>query len=147
MKIQVFHIFGKNNNCESMNHKIKLLGNWHISKLSDLISRLQVIETSQLLDIRGALHGRGNIQLAPHAIALKISHSSWLDVDEQTRQKMVKRFLRFVKKENETLVTSTDLTLNIPVTSKIAKKKPGQVKRVRSAKTTTVTNKKHKCER
>ena len=60
---------------------------------------------------------------------------------------MVETFLRFVKKENETLVTSTDLTLNIPVTSKIAKKKPGQVKRVRSAKTTTVTNKKHKCER
>ena len=38
------------------------------------------------------------------------------------------------------------LTLNIPVTSKIAKK-TGQVKRVRSSKTTTVTNKRHKCER
>ena len=65
-------------------------------KTPGLISRLQDIETSQLLDIRGALHGKCNIQLAPDAIALKISHPSWVDMDEQTQQKMVGRFLRFV---------------------------------------------------
>ena len=57
----------KNNNCESMNHKIKLLGNWKVSKLPELIERLKEIHESQLLEIRAALHGRGNLELSQRA--------------------------------------------------------------------------------
>jgi hypothetical protein len=31
----------KNNNCESMNHKIKMLGDWKVSKIPDLIDRIR----------------------------------------------------------------------------------------------------------
>ena len=46
-----------------MNHKIKLLGNWKVSKLPELIKRLKEIHESQLLEIRAALHGRGKLNL------------------------------------------------------------------------------------
>ena len=133
----------KNNNCESMHHKIKLLGDWHISKLPSLIERLQDIDISQMLDIRGALHGRGNFQLAPTALDLKINHNTWMTMDESMRNRLLTKFFKFAPQNNK-MVSSTDLTLDIPTTSKIAKK-PGQVKRVRSTKTFTIQNKKYKC--
>lgn len=42
-----------------MNHKIKQLGDWCVSKVPELIERLQNI---QLSEIRGALCGRGNLE-------------------------------------------------------------------------------------
>ncbi|KAK3089318.1 hypothetical protein FSP39_002697 [Pinctada imbricata] len=127
----------KNNNCESMNHKIKLLGDWKMSKLPNLIERLLEIQETQVIEIRGALHGRGNLHLASHAQHLRICHNAWLDLSDDQRNKVFRKFLKF---RIQDVVESSDGKLNIPIIARIAKK-PGQVKRVRSAKTTSVPKK------
>ncbi|KAK3085100.1 hypothetical protein FSP39_024223 [Pinctada imbricata] len=78
----------KNNNCESMNHKIKLMGEWKVSKLPALVERLKDIHESQLLEIRGALHGRGNLELASHAQHLKVTHNAWTCLTDEQRKKV-----------------------------------------------------------
>lgn len=124
-----------------MNSKIKLIGNWKVSKLPQLIERLQEIQESQLLDTRGALHGRGNYELAIQAKHLFVPHEAWVGMNEEQRKKWTLKFFKF--HPQSTLQTSTDGFLTIPSTSRIAKK-PGQVKRVRNAKTTSLPNKKPK---
>lgn len=125
----------KNNNCESMNHKIKQLGDWRVSKVPELIERLQSIHESQLLEIRGALHGRGNFELADRAKILRITHEFWLSMDSDRRKKFFKKFIKFRPRTNT--VESSDGLLEIPTSSRLAKK-PGQVKRVRNAKTLSI---------
>jgi hypothetical protein len=49
----------KNNNCESMNHKIKMLGDWKVPTIPDLIYQIRDIHMFPRIEIRGALHGRG----------------------------------------------------------------------------------------
>ena len=124
----------KNNNCESMNHKIKVLGDWKKSKLPDLVERLKEIDDDQCLNVRGAIHGRGNFELASHARSLFISHENWLQMDSDQRKRQALKLASF--KQVQSVVTSTDAMLSIPLTSSIARK-PGQTKRVRNAKTTS----------
>lgn len=45
----------KDNNCESINHKINQLGDQRVSKGPELLERIQNVYESQLLQIRGAL--------------------------------------------------------------------------------------------
>jgi hypothetical protein len=42
-----------------MNHKIKMLRDWKVSTIPDLIYRIRDIHEFQRIEIRGALHGRG----------------------------------------------------------------------------------------
>jgi hypothetical protein len=42
-----------------MNHKIKMLEDWKVSTIPDLIYRIRDIHEFQRIEIRGALHGRG----------------------------------------------------------------------------------------
>ena len=129
----------KNNFCEAMNRKIKQVGNWRISKLPQLVERLKEIHECQLMDARGALHGRGNFELAPPARILFIPHEAWLGMNKEQRRKWLYNVFRFHLPTTSN--SSTDGFLTIPTTSRITKK-PGHVKRVRSAKTTTRTIKK-----
>lgn len=122
----------KNNNCESMNHKIKQLGDWRVSKVPELVERLQNIHESQLLEIRGALHGRGNLELADRAKILRVTHEFWLSMDSDRRKKFFNKFIKFRPRVNT--VESSDGLLEIPTSSRLAKK-PGQVKRIRNTKT------------
>jgi len=77
----------KNNNCESMNHKITMLGDWKVSKIPNLIDRLRDIHESQLIEIRGALHGRGNLELSDRAKHLRVMHDLWVDMTDEQRRK------------------------------------------------------------
>lgn len=103
-----------------MNSKIKLIGSWKVSKLPQLIERLQEIQESQLLDTRGALHGRGNYELAIQAKHLFVPHEAWVGMNEELRKKWTLKFFKF--HPQSTLQTSTDGFLTIPSTSRIAKK-------------------------
>ena len=118
-----------------MNHKIKLLGNWKVSKLPELIERLKEIHESQLLEIRAALHGRGNLELSQRAKHLQVFNAYLLSLDNEQRRKLFNKFLRFKPKEN--FVESSDGVLRVPIASRLAKK-PGQIKRVRNTKTFTI---------
>lgn len=113
-----------------MNHKIKELGDWSISKVPELVERLQNIHESQLLEIRGALHGRGNLELADRAKILRVTHEFWLRMDR--RKKFFYKFIKFRPRVNT--VESSDGLLEIPTSSRLAKK-PRQVKRLRNTKT------------
>lgn len=134
----------KNNNCESMNFKFKLLGDWRLSKLPQLVQLIQEIHDNQLLNIRGAIHGRGNFELANSSKHLFVFHTAWVAMSEQQRSKCLLKFIKHF--DNSDFQISGDGNLKIPTTSKIAKK-PGQIKRVRNAKTTSWPNKKTKTEK
>ena len=54
----------KNNSCESMNHILKLATNWKALKLPDLLNKLHKVVQLQYADVRRALHGQGNYELA-----------------------------------------------------------------------------------
>ena len=86
----------KNNNNESMNHKIKNLGEWKVSKLPKLIKRLLEIHESQVLEIRGALHGRGNFELAERAKHIRVSHDIWIAMTDVQRNKIYSKFMHFL---------------------------------------------------
>ena len=63
-----------------------------------------------------------------------------------TNEQRAKSFEKFVKYQNQCKFQSSgDDLLTIPTTNKIAKK-PGQIKRVRTAKTRTIPNKKPKLQ-
>ena len=54
-----------NNNCESINNILKLSTNWKVLKLPDLIEKMHAIVKLQYADMRKALHGHVNYELAP----------------------------------------------------------------------------------
>ena len=106
-----------------------------MSKLPELITRLHEIHESQVLDIRGALHGRGEFELSERTRHIRVPHDIWLAMTDVQRNKLFSKFTHFWPRTD--LQDSSDGRLTVPVTAKLAKK-PGQVKRVRRAKTTTV---------
>ena len=75
-------------------------------------------------------HGRGNFELAPTAMQLRVTHNKWLEMNENERNRQFEKNLKFSSNEQENKqVISTDGTLTISVTAKVAKE-PGQIKKV-----------------
>lgn len=106
-----------------------------MSKIPDLITRLREIHESQVLEIRGALHGRGGLELSDRAKHIRVTHNLWVDLTDAQRSKFFSKFINFRPRMD--FQNSSDGLLTIPATAKLAKK-PGQVKRVRQTKTTTM---------
>ena len=69
-----------------MNHKIKMLGDWKVSKIPDLIDRIRV----STFEIRGALHGRENLELSDRAKHLRVMHDLWVDLTDEQRHKVLR---------------------------------------------------------
>ncbi|OWF48803.1 hypothetical protein KP79_PYT25839 [Mizuhopecten yessoensis] len=111
----------KNNNCESMNHIIKLLGDSKISKVPELIQRLDTILQLQYSDVRRSLHGTVDYELAAHAQHFKLSTVVWRKLSTFDKARKVDKFLKYVWKKTAFL-TSTNGMLTIPKTTAIAKK-------------------------
>ena len=63
----------KNNSCESMNHILKLSCNWKVQKVTDLIKKIFRIIKLQYADMRRALYGMGNFQIAPWMVKCKVN--------------------------------------------------------------------------
>jgi len=62
-----------------MNHILKLETNWKPEKATDLIESIHHIVKLQYADVRRALHGQGNFQLAPHVQRFQLSQTNWME--------------------------------------------------------------------
>ena len=123
----------KNNSCESMNHILKLSCDWKVQKIPDLVEKIFKIVQLQYADVRRALCGMGNYEVAPWMAKFKISQSNWATKSTKEKETMFQTFLKCVPKKQK-IVKSTDGQLVIPKTQQTAKK-PGQRKRVKCART------------
>ena len=126
-----------NNNCESLNNILKLSTNWKILKLPDLIEKMHSIVKLQYADMRRALHGHGNYELAPKLKHLVLPNTVWMTKNEDEKKKHFQKFLAATATKKEKTIVSTDGGLEIPTTPAVARK-PGQRKRVRSGRTRTI---------
>ena len=125
----------KNNSCESMNHILKLSCNWKALRLPDLIEKIYQVVKLQYADVRRALHGQGNFELAPSRLKFKVSDMAWKSKTEEEKLKLFEKFMAY-RPPKDKVVTSTDGHLQILKTPRTAKKQ-GQSKRVKNAKTST----------
>ena len=128
-----------NNNCESMNHILKLSCDWKPQRLPELIRRLESVVRGQMQEVRRALHGQGEFVLAPAYAKLGMSDMLWKQLSDQEKLEQVA--LLYTKRPkasrtNEDIVVSNDGKLKVPCGQRLAKK-PGQRKRPRNAKTTS----------
>lgn len=76
----------------NQDHKVKQLGDWRVSKVLELIERLQNSHESQLLEIGGALHGRANI--------FRVTHECCPSIDSDRRKKFFNNFIKFRPRAN-----------------------------------------------
>ena len=132
----VVHLNWTNNSCESMNNILKLSANWKALRLPELVDKLYQIVQLQYKDIRRSLHGQGNYALAPWTKKFQVNNAVWEAKSEEEKQQLFMKLLKF-KVQKQKTVTSSDGKLTIPKTATTARK-PGQRKRVRNAKTTTI---------
>ena len=121
-----------------MNNILKLSANWKALKLPELLEKLHQIVKLQHKDMRRSLHVQGNYTLAPWTKKFQVSTVVWESKTEEEKEQVFQKLLRFTVQKPKT-VTSSDGKLTIPKTPTTARK-PGQRKRVRNAKTTTITS-------
>ena len=129
----------KNNNCEAMNHILKLNLDWKPAKIPDLVKMLEKEINLQESLTRGALYGTGNFELSHDALCLRVPQSVWQQKKDYEKQQLFRKFLSFGtrKPSPTTTITSTDGNFVMPKTKTVARK-PGQSKkRVRVDKTVT----------
>ena len=123
-----------NNNCESLNHIMKLDADWKIGKTFEVIELLYEITELHFKDFRRALYGSGHYRLvAKQKKIYGITKDNWRRMDEIERQAKFETFVRDMKKKQSDVITSTyvDFRVKKPTTAR----KPEQRKRVRSRKT------------
>jgi hypothetical protein len=126
-----------NNNCESMNHIIKLTCNWTPQQLPELVRKLESVVQAQMQEVRRAVHGQGDFVLAPNYNKFRVQDMEWKCMTSEQKSDHLKRLYRYTPKgthKTET-VTSADGKLTVPNGQKVAKK-PGQVTTPRNARTT-----------
>ena len=59
------------------------------------VDRIRDIHESQLIEIRGALHGRGNLGLSDRAKHHRVMHDLWVDLTDEQHCKVHSKFLHF----------------------------------------------------
>jgi len=67
-----------NNNCESMNHIIKMEAEWKSMKTPELINLLHSITKLHFSDVRRSLYGGGNYRLAGAFKQCSIKRECWI---------------------------------------------------------------------
>ena len=122
-----------NNNCESLNHIMKLDAKWKPGTTPLMIDLLHDIATLHFKDFRRALYGGGNYGLVKNQKKrFGISKDMWRKLNEEER---LSKFSTFLKNECKQKSTTVKLTYaNFVVTKPLTARIPGQKKRVRVAK-------------
>ena len=123
-----------NNNCESLNHIMKLDAKWKCGSTTRLIELLHDIVKLHYRDFRRALYGSGNYRLVKNQKKrFGISKEKWQELTELERTAKFRSFLKNEYKRKTDVVKSTysNFTVKKPSTAI----KPGQKKRVRRSKT------------
>jgi hypothetical protein len=133
-----------NNNCESINHILKLTCNWTPQRLPQLVRKLEEIVRGQMQEVRRAVHGQGDFVLAPQYNKFYLQHMEWKILsDEQKANHMERLYQHLPKVQHQSeMVISDDGKLTVPNGQRLAKK-PGQVKRPRSARTNSCPKSRH----
>lgn len=124
-----------NNNCESLNHIMKLDAKWKPVSTPELIESLHEVVSLHFRDFRRALYGSGNYRLVQgKKKRYGLSKESWRQLNDTQRGDRFRIFLKNQNKKSDAkFVKSSYSKFTVP-NLKTAKK-PGQRKRVRAAKT------------
>ena len=123
--------------CESVNHVLKQAIDWKAQPLTDLVNTLHEVVKAQYRELERCLFGVGEFQLCQEFRHFSMPVTTWSQSTYNKRQRHFSRFLRTIKPIKAKVVASSDGTRHVlaPVSGG---KKPGQTKRKRTAKTTTV---------
>ena len=127
-----------NNNCESLNHVLKMKIHWHPQAIPTLVESIFSIIKGHYTDVERSFIGLGEFRLIDNFEQFSVSPVVWTKKTNEQRKRYWDRFqktLKIVGKQKVT--TSKDGNLFIP-TAPAKGKKPGQVKRSRSEKTTSL---------
>ena len=125
-----------NNNCESLNHIMKLDANWKVQSTPALIRMLHDMTLLHFKDMKRALYGDGNYRLYGKYKKYTMKRTAWKNLGELRQRNFFSEFLKNRKysKTRETgYVISTYSDFQIPALN--VAKKPGQKSRLRSTKT------------
>ncbi|KAF0147074.1 MAG: hypothetical protein FD143_3117, partial [Ignavibacteria bacterium] len=122
-----------NNNCESMNHIIKLITNWKTSKLPKLVDSLYEYVRQQTTDLERALYNEGDFMLSARNAKLAQKKSAYIALSDEDRARYFHDFLQGILPK-QGRVTSRDGNLSLPNAAKLARK-PGQRCRIAGART------------
>ena len=119
-----------NNNCESLNHIMKLDARWKTGNTSRMIELLHEMVMLHFRDFRRALYGNGNYRLvSKQKKRFGISKDNWRKLGEDSRAEKFRKFLKNEYKRKSDIVKST--YSNFTVTKPTTARKPGQKKRIR----------------
>ena len=106
-----------------------------MQKIPDLVEKIYRIVKLQFADMKRALYGMGNYEIAPWMATCKFNQTNWAAKSDEQKECLFQKFLRGVPKKKKA-IQSTDGRLKIPKTPTAAKK-PGQRKQVKSTRTQT----------
>ena len=124
-----------NNNCESLNHIMKLDADWKPGNTPRMIELLHEMVLLHFRDFRRALYGNGNYRLVGNKKKrFGISKDNWRKLNESERADKFKAFLKNEYRKSDVVKSSY---ANFTVTKPSTAKKPGQRKRVRISKTSS----------
>jgi hypothetical protein len=126
-----------NNNCESLNHVLKNVGQWRLQKLPVLTASLKVVETVQLHNDERAMYGERDNALKRYLHPkYMISYDDWTKMSKRQRQNHTSSCFRV--RSSGISRTSTDGDITISQSSN-AGREHLQMKRPSSDRTTTKT--------
>ena len=115
-----------NNNCESINHVLKLTIDWKPQLLPLLIDGVRDVVSVRLNDLRAAMHGIGNYRLVPDYQRHFVPTTTWRTLDETDWTRLFRKLLQGCRAyKNSSVIVATDCDFRIPNVANVAKK-PGQ---------------------
>jgi len=82
-----------NNNCESMNHTLKVEVDWKPKRVTDLTDHLRSVVSQQYSELRRALAGLGDLQLKPEFGRHLTAQVRWNSMTEETKDKAFAKFM------------------------------------------------------
>ena len=121
-----------NNNCESINHILKLDAKWTPATTPELIEMLHQVTVLHFRDFRRALYGEGNYRLVKRLKKrYSISKESWRKFSESEKDEKFRKCLEN-KQKVANVVKSTS---NFMIQKCGVVTKPGQKKRIKGCRT------------
>ena len=125
-----------NNNCESLNHIMKIDADWKVKTTPALIEMIHEMTQLHFKDLKRALYGEGNYRLFGKYKKYEIKSTIWMSLTKEQREKKFSDFLenkKFPKKIEEDKVKSSYSNFVIPALK--TARKPGQRTRPKATKT------------
>ena len=107
-----------NNNCESLNHILKLTVARRPQRINQLVDKLHVhdIVKLQTIDARRVIRGQGNFESAPWVKKFKTTSAAWDANSKSQKDKIFMNFISYKRSEKPGTITSSDGKLLIPKT-------------------------------